>query len=419
MSSDPPMSRRRLRPSRIGLVGGVFVALVVLAAGRSLLASSELPRSPASPEPSVSPVSPVSREDAALVLDASGLGPAPRSADGRFTNLVGAITHGTFGTRFPFAWRRMGTYFRSGRGAPERIENDGDFLRENARHSEPTVTWIGHATLLVQMEHSTFLTDPIWSARPSPISFLGPSRYVAPGVAIEDLPPIDFVVISHNHYDHLDLPTLRRLAARDPETVFYVPLGNGALLRRNGLARVEELDWGESAQHGETAVYCLPTQHWSKRGLGDDLEALWASWAVVGASRRFYFAGDTGYFAGFEQIGRALGPFDLAAVPIGAYAPRAMMQASHMNPEEAWQAARDVRARRALGMHYGTFDLSDEPLAEPPARFEAAAQSSRTPAPETDRVGRALEVAADPNPDSSPEVDTEAWLLRIGETRRF
>lgn len=319
---------------------------------------------------------------------------APRGDDGRFTNIVGEIGHGTFATRFPFMLRRLGTYFRSGEGAPERVANDGLFLRGNARHSVPTVTWVGHATLLVQMEHVTFLTDPTWSNRPSPLPLIGPGRFVEPGLRLDDLPPIDFVVISHNHYDHLDLPTLRSLSKRNPETVFYVPLGNGELLRRQGIDYVEELDWGQTALYKGATIHCLPSQHWSKRSLTDDREALWSSWAVTGTDRRFYFAGDTGYFSGFEAIGLRLGPFDLVAVPIGAYEPRAMMRESHMNPEEALRAATDLRAVRAVAMHYGTFDLSDEPLSEPPLRFKEAAKGSSL-------------------------ADGAAWTLSIGETREF
>jgi N-acyl-phosphatidylethanolamine-hydrolysing phospholipase D len=290
--------------------------------------------------------------------------------------------------------RRMGTYFRSADGAPLRVPNDGQFLRENARHSKPTVTWIGHATLLVQLEHVTFLTDPTWSNRPSPVPVFGPKRFVEPGLAFDDLPEIDFVLISHNHYDHLDLATLKSLAKRHTETVFFVPLGNGDLLRGEGITNVQELDWGQIATYQGTTIHCLPSRHWSKRSLTDDGRALWSSWAVTGDQRRFYFAGDTGYFPGFEEIGRKLGPFDLAAVPIGAYEPRAMMRESHMNPEEAVRAARDLRAKKALGIHFGTFDLSDEPLSEPPERFRSSASDT------------ALGAAG-------------AWVLKIGETREF
>jgi N-acyl-phosphatidylethanolamine-hydrolysing phospholipase D len=336
---------------------------------------------------------------AALLLGAplalaAGLGPAPRDPDGRFTNPVGPLSHGDLTVRFPFFLRRIAGSFRERPGAPERLANDGAFLRENARHSVPTVTWVGHATLLVQMDHVSFLTDPTWSPTASPVSFAGPRRFVPPGLALEDLPRIDFVVVSHNHYDHLDLSSLVALAERDPETRFFVPVGNGELLREGGIEKVEELDWGETREHEGVVVHCLPAQHWSQRGVGDRRRALWSSWAVTGPERRFYFAGDTGYFCGFRRIAEALGRFDLAAVPIGAYRPVRMMQASHLNPEEAVQAALDLQARRAVAMHYGTFDLSDEPLDEPPRRFREAARASR--------LG-----------------SEGGWVLRIGETREF
>jgi N-acyl-phosphatidylethanolamine-hydrolysing phospholipase D len=326
------------------------------------------------------------------------LGPAPRDADGRFTNWVGELPHGTVGIRFPFFLRRIGGVFHGRPGIPERVENDGVYLRQNAKHSDATVTWVGHATLLVQMDHLTFLTDPIWSDSPSPLTFVGPRRFVAPGIAFEDLPPIDFVLVSHNHFDHLDLPSLRALAERRPETRFFVPLGNAELLRSEGIANVSELDWGDSLRVGDVTIHCLPAQHWSKRRLNDDRKALWASWAVTGDQRKFYFSGDTGYFDGFSRIGNALGPFDLAAVAIGAYEPTEMMKASHMNPEEAIQAVVDIRARQALAIHFGTFDLSDEPLDEPPRRFQAAAEHAAQ--------------AQQLDPDA-------AWVFEIGETRRF
>lgn len=325
---------------------------------------------------------------------AAVLGPAPRGDDGRFENFTGPASHGSLAVRVPFFLRRIAGTFSTRSGAPESVSNDGAFLRENAKHSTPTVTWVGHSTMLVQMDHVTFLTDPIWSDTPSPVSFAGPQRFVPPGVAMADLPPIDFVVVSHNHYDHLDLPTLIALFERNPETRFFVPLENAGILRQNGIAHVEELDWGSSVEHKGVRVHCLPAQHWSKRSLNDDRKTLWSSWAVVGPERRFFFAGDTGYFDGFAHIARALGPFDLAALPIGAYEPVAMMKASHMNPEEAVQAALDLKAHRALAMHYGTFDLSDEPLQEPPRRFRAAAAKTS--------LG-----------------DERAWLMRIGEVREF
>jgi N-acyl-phosphatidylethanolamine-hydrolysing phospholipase D len=326
--------------------------------------------------------------------DPTRLGPAPRDADGRFVNTAGPLERAGPSVTLPFFLRRFRGSFRSRPGAPMRVENDGAFLRENAQHSVPTVTWVGHATLLVQSDHVTFLTDPTWSRTASPVPFAGPRRFVPPGLALDALPPIDFVLISHNHYDHLDLDTLTALAERHPEARFFVPLGNGELLRQNGIERVEELDWGESRRHGGVEVFCLPSQHWSRRGLFDGRKALWSSWAVAGSERRFYFAGDTGYFDGFERIARALGPFDLAALPIGAYVPEQMMAFAHLDPEEAIQAGRDLEARRILGMHFGTFDLSDEPLDEPPERFRAA--------------GAAAGLG-----------EEDVWVLAIGETRRY
>ncbi len=296
----------------------------------------------------------------------------PRDEDGRFTNLAGPLERAGIGVTFPFFLRRIGKTFSGREGMPSQMANDGDFLRKNALASIPTVTWIGHATLLVQMEHQTFLTDPMWSERASPIQFAGPKRFHPPGVALDDLPPIDFVVVSHNHYDHLDLDSLREIAERNPTARFFVPLGNGELLRDEGIENVEEMGWGQVARSRDLEIHCLPTQHWSRRGVFDGMEALWGSWAVLGPNERFYFAGDTGYFAGFGDIGERLGPFDLAAVPIGAYRPREMMKVFHMDPAEAVQAGRDLQARAIIGMHYGTFDLSDEPPSEPPELFRAA-----------------------------------------------
>ncbi len=269
----------------------------------------------------------------------------------------------------PFFLRRAAGFFRDRPGAPPRVANDGVFLRENARHSTPTVTWIGHATVLVQMDHVTFLTDPTWSSTASPVPFLGPRRFVTPPLPLAALPPIDFVLVSHNHYDHLDVPTLRALATTG--TRFFVPLGVAALLRGAGITGVEELDWWETRSVAGVSVHFLPSQHWSGRGLTDQSATLWGGWAVVGPTRRFYFAGDTGYFAGLGEIGRRLGPFGLAAIPIGAYEPSAMMRPVHLDPEEAVQTGVDVRAAVVLGIHYGTFDLTDEPLDEPPRRFLA------------------------------------------------
>jgi L-ascorbate metabolism protein UlaG (beta-lactamase superfamily) len=193
------------------------------------------------------------------------------------------------------------------------------------------VTWVGHATVLVELDGVSVLTDPQWSDRASPLSWMGPRRLSPPGIPFEDLPPIDVVLISHDHYDHLDLPTVRRLAqAHGP--LFLVPLGLKAWFEANGIARVEELDWWQSREHRGLRFVCTPTQHFAQRSLWDQNRRLWGSWAVVGRERRFYFSGDTGYFAGFKEIGERLGPFDLAAMAIGAYLPRRMMLPHHVSP---------------------------------------------------------------------------------------
>lgn len=324
--------------------------------------------------------------------------PASKGPDGRFRNTVGDLSHGKLNTRLPFFWRRVKVTVLPRKGASVRVSDGSEYFASES-HGRPTVTWVGHATVLVEMDGVRFLTDPMWSKRASPLPWLGPARRVEPGIAFEDLPTIDFVLISHNHFDHLDLPTLKRLAQRDPETRFVVPLGNGKLLRDRGISQVIELDWMQHVDLGGVEIHCLPSQHWSKRSLNDDNKALWSSWAVIGDERRFYFAGDTGYFGGFAEIGEALGPFDLAAVPIGAYEPTEMMRFSHMDPEQAFQAAVDLQARNALAIHFGTFDLADEPLDEPPERFRDEAER------------RALDSSSDALPD--------AWIFSIGEIRDF
>ena len=330
----------------------------------------------------------------AVPMASGSVSAARRDGSGRFLNPAGEIGFAGPWVTFPFFLRRAFAMVAGREGWPEVVPNDGAYLRDNATHSDPTVTWVGHATLLVQMDHATFLTDPIWSERASPVGFAGPERFVPPGLALDALPPIDFVLVSHNHYDHLDVDTLRWLADRDPRTRFVVPIENGHILRDAGVRNVVELDWGEEVAHGPLRIVCLPTQHWSQRGPFDARKSLWGSFAVIGPERRFYFAGDSGYFDGFAAAGVLHGPFDLAAVPIGAYLPAAMMRSWHMNPEEAVRAARDLAARRVVPMHYGTFDLSDEPIDEPPRRFREAAASA----------GYA---------------EDEVLVLRVGETRRF
>jgi N-acyl-phosphatidylethanolamine-hydrolysing phospholipase D len=330
-------------------------------------------------------IEPVSRD---------ALGPAPRDARGRFENWTPGLPRAGPSVTLPFFLRRMTARFRSPEELPQVAPAAAGRLRANRMPMQPTVTWVGHATLLVQLAGMSFLTDPIWSGAAGPGGVIGARRWRDPGLALEELPPIDFVLISHNHYDHLDLPTLEKLARLHPGARFFVPLENGELLRDAGIRDVVELDWGERRRHGAVTIHCLPAQHWSQRRIADRRRALWSSWAVTGPELRFYFGGDSGAFEGYEKIGRLLGPFDLAALPIGAYEPVEMMRPFHLDPEEAVDAGLALRARRMLGIHFGTFDLADEPAGDPPRRFRAAA----------DRAGVAGE---------------DVWILDIGETRRL
>jgi N-acyl-phosphatidylethanolamine-hydrolysing phospholipase D len=304
---------------------------------------------------------------ATIVASTSLVMAAPSHHAGRGFRNAEPTSHGSLGVAVPFFARRIWSNLAGRGGAAPRVANDGAFLRHNARHSVPTVTWIGHSTVLVQMDGITFLTDPIWSDTAGPVAGLGARRLVPPPLALDDLPPIDFVVVSHAHYDHADLPTLSVLAARGAR--LFVPLELDRVLRDEGITTVTALDWWESVPFEGVTVQCVPARHWSRRGLFDENETLWSGWVVVGPTRRFYFAGDTGTTANFTAIGERLGPFDLAALPIGAYEPATMMRTVHLNPEEAVAAALEVRAARVLAVHWGTFDLTDEPLDEPPARL--------------------------------------------------
>ena len=282
--------------------------------------------------------------------------------------------------------RKIWTTFFPREGAAEREAFDAGQLGD-----EPSVTWVGHATLLVRMDGATFLTDPMFSDWAAPMAWTGPQRLVAPGVSLDELPPIDFAVISHDHYDHADAESVRALARRG--TRFIVPLGLGDWIREAGGAAIE-LDWWQQTDLAGLRVQAVPAQHASGRSLGDARKRLWSGWYVSGPTRRFYHAGDTGYTDALAEIGRRLGAPHLAAVPIGAYATPAPGTFLHTSPEEALQLGLDVEAVRILGMHYGTFDLSDEPLREPAQRFAEEA--------------RRLQLAPG-----------RAWLMRIGETRRW
>lgn len=232
------------------------------------------------------------------------------------------------------------------------------------RDGEVTATFVGHATFLLQWRGLTLLTDPVWSERCSPVTWAGPKRVRPPAIAWDDLPPIDLVLLSHNHYDHLDLPTLRRLEAHSQPTI-VTGLGNRAFLEAHGLTRSAELDWWQSHEEGGTRVTFTPAVHWSNRGGHGRNATLWGAFMIEAAGTRVYFGGDTGYGTHFTETRRRLGAPDLALLPIGAYEPRWFMKTMHMNPEEAVQAHRDLGARRSLGLHFGTWQLTDEAIDAP------------------------------------------------------
>ena len=305
----------------------------------------------------------------------SRLGPAPHEATG-FKNLDPNFRRASNLLRTRLAVLSLFSLI----GSPRHFEAlpaatvDTSVLWSKSRQT--TATWIGHSTVLIQLDGLNILTDPNWSPRTGLLKgHIGVRRYTPPGIPFEQLPPIDVVLISHDHYDHLDEATVRRLAARfNPR--FLVPLGIKAWLADRGITNVEELDWGESAAVGDVIFVCTPAQHGSGRTLLDQSRRLWASWAVIG-TQRFYFGGDSGYARHYKDIGKQLGPFDLAALPIGSYTPPVIARPVHMSPEEALQAWIDLRARRFIGIHWGTFALGQEPYDEPPRRLAEAAEARR------------------------------------------
>lgn len=244
---------------------------------------------------------------------------------------------------------------------PYRAEPHGEAPPHHVDGGKMRVTFINHATTLIQLDGVNLLTDPIYSERASPFSFVGPKRVRPPGIRFEDLPPIHVVVLSHNHYDHMNVETLKRLQASFPHLQIFAGLGNKAFLDSQGLSKVQELDWGDTRTVGAITVRSVRNQHFSNRGLFDNDGTLWSAWAFEGPTAgKAYFAGDTGYGPHFKEAGTKHGPFRLAILPVGAYKPEWFMGPVHQTPAEAVQAAIDLGAKTALPMHYGTFELADE-----------------------------------------------------------
>ena len=242
-------------------------------------------------------------------------------------------------------------------------------------NSAAVVTFIGHATLLVQTPAGNILTDPMYSERAGPFNVMGPRRVRQPAVRFEDLPPISIVLLSHNHYDHCDARTLGMLAERfDPLVV--TPFGNAALVRSSGIHRVEELDWWQEAKSSALPITLTPAKHFSARGPFDKNRALWGGFVLMTGGTRIYFTGDSAYGPFFRDIGQRLGPIDLALLPIGAYEPRWFMHVVHMNPAEAVQAHLDLGAPESIGMHFGTFQLTTEGIDDPLRALDEARRAN-------------------------------------------
>ena len=318
-----------------------------------------------------------------------------------------------FFTEVLLGWQ-IPSWFKGLPPAPEApppvVAPDLAFIASNTgAQARPAATFIGHATVLVQVPTANgslnVLTDPVFGERASPVSFAGPKRFQPPGVALKDLPRIDLVLISHNHYDHLDEDSVKALNAQaGGPPLFVVPLGIKPWLAERGVTNVVELDWWDSvtlpatpsaqalvqrngagidagANSDAVQVFLTPAQHWSARGLGDRMKTLWGGFALLSPKLHVFYSGDTGYSKDFADIQARLAPrqadaqgggFDLALLPVGAYEPRWFMKDQHVNPDESVRIHRELHARRSLGVHWGTFSLTDEALDQPPKDLAAA-----------------------------------------------
>lgn len=315
--------------------------------------------------------------------------------DGGFRNPPGSPprTASILGDYVPFLTRRILFGTNDGITIPNGHVLDQAEVAAGMKANNPgdTITWLGHASFLLRLGGKTFLTDPFLTGRASPVGWFGPERLIPPALSVENLPPIDAIIVSHNHYDHLDAKTVEALPGKDRITVF-APLGLGDFFRERGYARVHDMDWFQTETFGGVTVTGVPAVHFSRRGLFDYNTVLWAGYILEAGGYRLYFAGDTGYGPVFKKIGEKFAPIHTALIPIGAYEPRSIMRPSHVTPEQAVQLARDIGAETLVGMHWGTILLTDEPPFEAPDRFRAAAHAAGV-------------------------ADGRVWILKIGETR--
>ncbi|MFE2598682.1 MBL fold metallo-hydrolase [Streptomyces sp. NPDC059396] len=329
---------------------------------------------------------------------------SPNFADGVFQNPVGARTRPS-GSGLEFAKVYFQKEARARRAPNGTVPVHSTTLADLAKppSSGLRLTWMGHSSVLAEIDGRRVLFDPVWGERCSPFAFVGPKRLHPVPVPLASLAPLDVVVISHDHYDHLDLPTIRALASTD--TVFAVPLGVGAHLERWGVPadRLRELDWNESAEVAGIRLTATPARHFCGRGLRNQQHTLWASWAVAGPEHRIYHSGDTGYFAGFQDIGAEHGPFDATMIQIGAYSD--YWPDIHMTPAEGMRAHLDLQGGRPSGVmlpiHWGTFNLAPHPWAEPGEGTIAAAAEAG--------AGIALPRPGEPFEPTGEDIPTAPW----------
>jgi N-acyl-phosphatidylethanolamine-hydrolysing phospholipase D len=329
------------------------------------------------------------------------------TAAGFTNNYVGDVTK-SLGDLLRWQFDRLRNHLPPAPTLPTPVQTaDLNFIRNNAQAGAgmiPAVTWIGHATALVQAGGLNVLTDPIFSHRASPVQFAGPQRAQPPGIAMRELPRIDVVLISHNHYDHLDRGTITALARQaGGAPLFLAPLGLKAWLEAQGISQTVELDWWQMHAHQGVEFHFTPAQHWSGRALSDRNKTLWGAWAAIGGDFHWFFSGDTGYSQDFSDTRQYFaarqaplqgGGFDVALIAVGACLPRWFMQMQHVDLAEAVQIHLDLKAKCSVGVHWGTFALADDPLDQPLHDLKAA---------------RALKGVA----------EKEFLLLAVGGTRQF
>ena len=263
---------------------------------------------------------------------------------------------------------------------PELVAIDSsDEWKELDSGSTDYMVWIGHAKYLINKDNLTILTDPVFSKRASPVRFAGPKRLIHPAIPIDKLPKIDVITVSHNHYDHLDLRSLKKIYKANPNAIFLVPKGDKRRLERRGIENVIEFLWWEEIEIKGSKFTFTPVQHWSARGIADRNKSLWGGWFMNLKTETIYHAGDTGYSKDFIETKKRLGSPSISLIPVGAYAPRWFMKTNHVNPPEAIQIAIDLESERNFGMHWGTFQLTDEEILEPPKLLKESLRDQGLP----------------------------------------